>query len=59
MGGLKVVTASGWFAARPSGTENIYKIYAESFQNQSHLNAIVNEAEGIVNNALNMSEGGA
>ena len=56
IGGLKVVTASGWFAARPSGTENIYKIYAESFQNQSHLNAIVNEAEGIVNSALNMAE---
>jgi phosphoglucomutase len=59
IGGLKVVTDSGWFAARPSGTENIYKIYAESFQNQSHLNAIVNEAEEIVNNALTMSEGRA
>jgi phosphoglucomutase len=53
--GLKVVAASGWFAARPSGTENIYKIYAESFKDQSHLNAIVSEAEGIVNNALNSS----
>ena len=52
IGGLKVVAASGWFAARPSGTENIYKIYAESFKNQSHLNAIVNEAQKIVNNAL-------
>ena len=52
IGGLKVVTASGWFAARPSGTENIYKIYAESFKDQAHLNAIVTEAEGIVNNAL-------
>src|SRR6516164_5890688 len=52
IGGLKVVAASGWFAARPSGTENIYKIYAESFQNQAHLDAIVNEAEEIVNNAL-------
>ena len=41
IGGLKVVTASGWFAARPSGTENIYKIYAESFKDQAHLNAIV------------------
>jgi phosphoglucomutase len=53
IGGLKVVAASGWFAARPSGTENIYKIYAESFKSASHLNAIVSEAEGIVNNALN------
>ena len=52
IGGLKVVAASGWFAARPSGTENIYKIYAESFKDQSHLNAIVSEAEEIVNNAL-------
>jgi phosphoglucomutase len=57
IGGLKVVAASGWFAARPSGTENIYKIYAESFRDPSHLNAIVNEAEEIVNNALTMSEG--
>src|SRR2546425_996823 len=56
IGGLKVVAASGWFAARPSGTENIYKIYAESFQDQSHLNAIVSEAEEIVNNALNSSD---
>jgi phosphoglucomutase len=52
IGGLKVATASGWFATRPSGTENIYKIYAESFTSQSHLNAILNEAEGIVNDAL-------
>jgi phosphoglucomutase len=52
IGGLKVVTTSGWFAARPSGTENIYKIYAESFKNQSHLNALVNEAQEMVNNAL-------
>jgi phosphoglucomutase len=52
IGGLKVVTASGWFAARPSGTENIYKIYAESFQDEQHLQAIVTEAQQIVNNAL-------
>ncbi|MGO9306366.1 MAG: phosphoglucomutase (alpha-D-glucose-1,6-bisphosphate-dependent) [Candidatus Korobacteraceae bacterium] len=52
IGGLKVVSASGWFAARPSGTENIYKIYAESFKNESHLAAIVDEAQQIVNNAL-------
>jgi len=52
IGGLKVVTASGWFAARPSGTENIYKIYAESFRGRSHLETIVREAEEIVNDAL-------
>jgi phosphoglucomutase len=52
IGGLKVVAASGWFAARPSGTENIYKIYAESFKNQGHLDAIVAEAQEIVNQAL-------
>jgi phosphoglucomutase len=52
IGGLKVVTASGWFAARPSGTENIYKIYAESFKDESHLEAIVGEAQQIVDNAL-------
>ena len=52
IGGLKVVTAAGWFAARPSGTENIYKIYAESFKSPAHLHAIVNEAEDMVNHAL-------
>ncbi len=52
IGGLKVVTQSGWFAARPSGTENLYKIYAESFQSKSHLEALVSEAKQIVNNAL-------
>jgi phosphoglucomutase len=52
IGGLKVVAKSGWFAARPSGTENIYKIYAESFTGESHLQAIVNEAQEMVNNAL-------
>jgi len=52
IGGLKVTTASGWFAARPSGTENIYKIYAESFQDQAHLDAIVREAREIVGDAL-------
>ena len=56
IGGLKVVAQSGWFAARPSGTENIYKIYAESFKSESHLNAIVSEAQQMVNNALD-SEG--
>jgi phosphoglucomutase len=52
IGGLKVVAQSGWFAARPSGTENIYKIYAESFKSQTHLNAIASEAQEMVNNAL-------
>jgi phosphoglucomutase len=52
IGGLKVVAASGWFAARPSGTENIYKIYAESFRDDAHLEAIVREAQEIVDAAL-------
>jgi len=52
IGGLKVVAKNGWFAARPSGTENIYKIYAESFASESHLHAIVSEAQEMVNNAL-------
>jgi phosphoglucomutase len=52
IGGLKVVTDSGWFAARPSGTENIYKIYAESFKDENHLAAIVEEAQAIVTDAL-------
>ena len=52
IGGLKVVAANGWFAARPSGTENIYKIYAESFRSESHLEAIVSEAQEMVNAAL-------
>ncbi|HEV8060205.1 MAG TPA: phosphoglucomutase (alpha-D-glucose-1,6-bisphosphate-dependent) [Gemmataceae bacterium] len=52
IGGLKVVAANGWFAARPSGTENIYKIYAESFKDEKHLNVIVAEAQRIVTAAL-------
>jgi phosphoglucomutase len=52
IGGLKVVAASGWFAARPSGTENVYKIYAESFKDQTHLDRIVTEAQLMVNSAL-------
>jgi phosphoglucomutase len=52
IGGLKVVAASGWFAARPSGTENIYKIYAESFKDEGHLEALVSEAQEMVNTAL-------
>jgi phosphoglucomutase len=52
IGGLKVVAENGWFAARPSGTEDIYKIYAESFRDQAHLDAIVAEAQRIVADAL-------
>jgi phosphoglucomutase len=52
IGGLKVVARSGWFAARPSGTEDIYKIYAESFESPAHLDAIVAEARAIVDRAL-------
>jgi phosphoglucomutase len=52
IGGLKVATKSGWFAARPSGTENVYKIYAESFESQAQLDRILGEAQQIVNDAL-------
>lgn len=52
IGGLKVVTEGGWFAARPSGTEDIYKLYAESFVSEAHLAAIVREAQAIVSAAL-------
>jgi phosphomannomutase len=58
IGGLKVVADSGWFVARPSGTEDIYKIYAESFKDQAHLEAIVSEAQEIVNEALKSSDAG-
>ena len=52
IGGIKVTAASGWFAARPSGTEDIYKIYAESFKDKAHLQSILQEAQGIVDAAL-------
>src|SRR5690606_38335218 len=52
IGGIKVVAASGWFAARPSGTENIYKIYAESFRDEEHLQALLREAQAMVDAAL-------
>ncbi len=55
IGGLKVVAANGWFAARPSGTEDVYKIYAESFVDDAHLRRIVEEARGIVLEALGNS----
>ena len=50
------MTDNGWFAARPSGTENIYKIYAESFKDENHLSAIVQEAQEIVTDALKSSD---
>ena len=52
IGGLKVMTANGWFAARPSGTEDIYKIYAESFLGDAHLQRLVAEAQELVNAAI-------
>jgi phosphoglucomutase len=57
IGGLKVIAQSGWFAARPSGTENIYKIYAESFKSETHLHAILSEAQEMVSNALGSGAG--
>ena len=55
IGGIKVKTANGWFAARPSGTENIYKIYAESFKGDEHLPRIQQEAQAIVDAAISPS----
>jgi len=52
IGGIKVMTANGWFAARPSGTEDIYKIYAESFNDDTHLQRILREAQAIVDKAI-------
>jgi phosphoglucomutase len=52
IGGLKIVTANGWFAARPSGTEDVYKIYAESFLGADHLKQIQQEAQAIVSDAF-------
>jgi phosphoglucomutase len=52
IGGLKVMTAQGWFAARPSGTEDVYKIYAESFLGEAHLERIIDEAQSVVGRAL-------
>ncbi len=52
IGGLKVATDKGWFAARPSGTENIYKLYAESFRSAAHLDQIIAEAQQIVKDSL-------
>jgi phosphoglucomutase len=52
IGGLKVVTAQGWFAARPSGTEDVYKLYAESFRGSEHLRRIQEEAQALITRAL-------
>jgi phosphoglucomutase len=52
IGGLKVMTEHGWFAARPSGTEDVYKIYAESFLGDEHLARIIDEAQAVVGRAL-------
>jgi phosphoglucomutase len=52
IGGIKVTTAQGWFAARPSGTENVYKLYAESFRDAEHLDRIVEEARAILRHVL-------
>ena len=52
IGGLKVITEHGWFAARPSGTEDIYKIYVESFHGEEHLHRIANDAQAIIDAAL-------
>jgi phosphoglucomutase len=57
IGGIKITTASAWFAARPSGTEKIYKIYAESFRGQDHLRRVLDEAQTIVNDALRSFRG--
>ena len=55
IGGLKVVTEQGWFAARPSGTEDVYKLYAESFRGKDHLNRIQEEAQALIGKALTVS----
>ena len=52
IGGLKVVTEQGWFAARPSGTEDVYKLYAESFRGKDHLKRIQEEAQALITKAL-------
>ncbi len=57
LGGLKVTTSSGWFAARPSGTENLYKIYAESFRGGDHLRLMLAEAQALVDAALSSGDG--
>jgi phosphoglucomutase len=55
IGGLKVVTEQGWFAARPSGTEDVYKLYAESFRGKAHLQQIQHEAQTLISQVLTVS----
>ncbi|MDV7398668.1 hypothetical protein RZS08_45100, partial [Arthrospira platensis SPKY1] len=57
IGGVKVVSTNGWFAARPSGTEALYKIYAESFVDETHLNSLISEAKSIVNKMFEKPSG--
>ena len=57
IGGLKVLTKSGWFAARPSGTENLYKLYAESFAGEDHLERIVEDAQALIRRVLTRASG--
>jgi phosphoglucomutase len=57
IGGLKVVTRNGWFAARPSGTEDVYKIYAESFRGFDHLHQIQGEAQTLINRVFERNSG--
>ena len=57
MGGLKVVTEQGWFAARPSGTEDVYKLYAESFRGKDHLKQIQEEAQALIGKAFAQANG--
>jgi phosphoglucomutase len=52
IGGVKVMSKNGWFAARPSGTEDIYKIYAESFRDEAHLQRLLTDAQTVVDTAL-------
>jgi phosphoglucomutase len=59
IGGIKVIAKSGWYAARPSGTEDIYKIYAESFSGAEHLQRILKEAQAVVDRAIGASAGAA
>ncbi|MGZ5156856.1 MAG: alpha-D-glucose phosphate-specific phosphoglucomutase, partial [Caldimonas sp.] len=56
IGGIKVIAKSGWYAARPSGTEDIYKIYAESFSGAEHLQRILKEAQEVVDRAIGASD---
>ena len=57
LGGVKVVAESGWFAARPSGTEDVYKVYAESFRGEEHLERLIEDAQELVRGALGAATG--